>query len=198
MTRTSIRPRLLALATAAIGLAAFALLGPASPAQAHDQLLDVTVVASQSGEPNAVRLNFNDNVLKVGAEVQVTDPNGKQIAKGEPTTLNHDLTQALATPLVDGEYTGIWRVVSNDGHPVEGAFSFTVKNGVASDVTRLADTAAGTSANSTTSTPAPTPSENGKGGGSGIDWTRIVAIGGVAVIVVAIAVPLLRSKKKPE
>ena len=36
------------------------------------------------------------------------------------------LTATVAEPLVNNEYTVNWSIISSDGHPLEGTFSFTV------------------------------------------------------------------------
>lgn len=168
-----------------------ALFGAASPAQAHDQLLESKIVAAASGEPSAIRLSYSGNILGVGNEVQVTDAKGASVTKGEPTVLNRDLTQNLATPLADGKYTGLWHVVSSDGHAIEGAFEFTVANGVAGEVTAVSMPSGGS---------AQTPADEGDSGedASRMPTAQIVAIVGVIVIAGAAAFPLLRRKKNRE
>lgn len=133
---------LLATLVAAVLGVAFALFAsPASPAHAHDQLIDITIDAGDNGEASAVRLAYSDSVLKTGIDVIITAPDGSSAAKGLPTVERNEVTQQLSAPLADGTYSSAWRVVSSDGHPIEGAFAFDVKNGVAGDVKGTDDAA---------------------------------------------------------
>lgn len=122
---------------AAIGLATAALFGAATPAQAHDQLIDSVIEQSDSGEATALRLTYNNNVLDVGTEVLITDVNGTDVTKGAPKVSGRDVTTALDAPLSDGSYRAVWRVVSSDGHPIDGGFSFDITDGEASPLRTL-------------------------------------------------------------
>lgn len=197
MTTTTHAPRRTLGFTALLGslvVAAFALLGPASPAQAHDQLLDSQVVAGADGKPTAIRLSYSGNILGVGNEVRVTDSKGRSVAKGEPTALNRDLTQNLIVPLADGEYTGLWHVVSSDGHAIEGAFKFTVVNGAAGAIT--ATEIPGSGSGSTTAPAPDADSGSDSDAGSGMSPARILAIIGVLIVVGAVVVPFFKRKNR--
>ena len=171
---------------ATLGLASAALLQPASPAHAHDQLIDAAIEASSNGEASALRLTFSDNVLEVGTEIHVTDPDGGDATSAAPVFNGRDVTQALKTPLPDGSYMSAWRVVSSDGHPIEGAFSFDVAAGEASEVRPyVPESDAGDSAvagDADTS--------------EGATLALPLAIGGAALVAVAIAIPLFMRMRR--
>ena len=102
-------------------------LGLAAGAQAHDELIytdpvDGGVVASV---PATVVLTFAEPPLKVGAELIVTGPDGAAAAAGRPTVVGSTVRQAIRSGSPAGRYTVAWRVTSDDGHPVSGAFAFT-------------------------------------------------------------------------
>lgn len=124
-------------AVAALGLAVAALLAAAAPAQAHDQLIDSAIEQSDSGEATALRLSFNNNVLEMGTEMMVTDAAGGDATNGDPKVSGRDVTLPLNAPLPNGSYNAVWRVVSSDGHPIEGSFSFDVSDGKASELRGL-------------------------------------------------------------
>lgn len=134
MTTTRILPRALSARTAALAatsLAAFGLLaaplGTAAPAHAHDELIDQQIVLDEAdGSAEAVALTFSNDVLDVGTEIVVTGPEG-DATDGAPVTNGPDVTQALADDLALGDYQVAWRVVSSDGHPIDGTFEFTVQ-----------------------------------------------------------------------
>lgn len=142
-TTTSAAPsrfitRLSTLAAAAVlGITALVLAAPVAPAQAHEQLVGAKVETSATGEPTGLRLSFSDNVLEVGTEIIVTDESGASVVSGLPKFSGRDVTQPLETPLADGAYKSVWRVVSGDGHPIEGGFTFDITDGVAGEVLTL-------------------------------------------------------------
>src|SRR5439155_13408962 len=62
------------------------------------------------------------------AIVSVTDASGTQVTSGPPQSAP-GAPQTLVTPLrrvPEGWYLVFWRVISADGHPVRGAFTFAV------------------------------------------------------------------------
>lgn len=94
---------------------------------AHDELLSVDLVAAPSdGSPEAIRLSFNNSIIEAGIEIMVTGPNDLDATGGAPEISGPNVTQKLAANLPVGDYSSAWRVVSSDGHPIEGAFSFSI------------------------------------------------------------------------
>ena len=114
---------------AGIVIAAAALVLPAS-AWAHAALLQTAPVASRTinTAPTEVRMRFSEPVEPRFAIVSVTDASGRQVTDGDPAAAPGSL-QTLVTPLgrvPEGWYLVFWRVISADGHPVRGAFTFAV------------------------------------------------------------------------
>jgi copper transport protein len=115
-------------ALAGIVLAA-ALALPAS-AWAHAALLQTVPQASRTTNvpPTEVRLRYSEPVEPRFAIVSVTDAAGQQVTDGDPAAAPGS-PQTLVTPLrrvPEGWYLVFWRVISADGHPVRGAFTFAV------------------------------------------------------------------------
>ena len=52
---------------------------------------------------------------------------GTELAEIVPTVEGHVATATLTEPLPAGTHTVQWRVVSSDGHPIEGTFTLTVE-----------------------------------------------------------------------
>ena len=111
---------------AAVALAALA---PAS-AWAHAALLRTSPAASviANTAPARVLLTYSEAVEPRFAIVSVTDAAGRQVTAGPPSRSAAD-PDTLVAPLEhipSGWYLVYWRVISADGHPVRGAFTFAV------------------------------------------------------------------------
>ena len=121
----SARARLLTgLAAATVVLAL-----PAS-AWAHAALL--RTVPSASGTvntpPRRVELTYSEAVEPRFAIVSVTDQDAHRMTTGPPrrSAANPDTLVVPLKHLPEGWYLVYWRVISVDGHPVRGAFTFAV------------------------------------------------------------------------
>lgn len=137
------RNRALLAAAALFGIFAV-FLAAAPPALAHDELVsatpaDGTVLAEAPAE---IELVFSSELMDLGNQVIVADAAGTNVAESEPVLNRETLVQKLPE-LTDGEYQVSWRAVSGDGHPITGAFSFTVGDPAAADAGASPD-AAGT------------------------------------------------------
>ena len=103
----------------------------ASPAQAHDDLLgsfpesDSTVAVS----PDEITLSFSGELISdmQSAVIEVTSAGGENIATDAPIVSGTAITQHLAPDPPDGAFTVLWRVVSGDGHPISGEYTYTVE-----------------------------------------------------------------------
>lgn len=176
-----------ALFAALLGLAFAVFLSPTSPAQAHDQLIDVEITTTDSGEASALQLTFSDNVLEVGTEIHVTAPDGGDATNGLPSFSGRDVTQPFKTPLADGNYTSAWRVVSSDGHPIEGGFTFDIVDGGAGEIRPYTGEAEAEKEQ---------PAEGSEQGSEGAGLTLPLAIGAAAVVAVAVAIPMIIRMRK--
>jgi len=118
------RALLIVLAAAAASLAL-----PAA-AWAHAALLQTTPVASRvvNVPPKQVSLRYSEPVEPRFAIVSVTNAAGDRETAGPPrrSPADADTLVAPVKRLSEGWYLVYWRVISVDGHPVRGAFTFAV------------------------------------------------------------------------
>ncbi|MFF2627350.1 FixH family protein [Kitasatospora griseola] len=123
---------LLAVLVAALAL----VLGGATAASAH-ATLESTDPAQGSVVPTApaaVTLSFSEGVSLSADSVRVLDPRGAAVDDGRPEHVDGKAATArvsLRQGLGNGTYTVAWRAVSEDSHPIGGAFTFSI--GAASD-----------------------------------------------------------------
>lgn len=181
--------RLLAILTAPL-LALLVVLGAPGAALAHDHLVssDPADGAELDSSPSQITLTFSDEPLDVSPVITIADADGKTVWDEKPQIDGNDVIADLSdTPLPKGKATIRWRVVSADGHPIEGSLTMTVKNAPspsASETTAAASTDAAStdpaSTEATTSAPATDASQASEDTGLGA--------GALAAIIV---IPLL-------
>ncbi|MFC6352557.1 copper resistance protein CopC [Rothia nasimurium] len=127
--RASVVPPSL-IATAALATAS--LLGM-NPAAAHDELISTNPAngASLPEAPTSLKLTYSGEIMDLeGAnQVRVTNAAGESVTDGAPQIAGKTVTQDLATASAHDAYTVTWRVVSSDGHPIQGIFTYTVGQG---------------------------------------------------------------------
>ena len=111
-------------------IAALVLLTPA-PAFAHDTLLSSSPEDEQrlGSSPREIVLNFSGEVMDVSTAVVVLDSEAKAVDTTEPLVDGTDVSVEPLGELTDGGYAVRWRVVSGDGHPISGTFTFHVGEG---------------------------------------------------------------------
>ncbi|MER6087465.1 copper resistance CopC family protein [Streptomyces bluensis] len=110
--------------------AALAALAAAAPRAAAHTDLDTARPAADTTLaelPSHITLTFSDPMTEKYAKVAVTAPDGKSAATEEPAVSGNEVTLALDPTSPAGRYTVGYRVVSADGHPVSGSYSFTVE-----------------------------------------------------------------------
>ncbi|BBX54523.1 MULTISPECIES: copper resistance CopC family protein [Mycolicibacterium] len=105
------------------------LLSGVGVAAAHTSLVGSDPVngATVASPLTAVVLNFSEEINPAFADVAVTSADGRNWVSGSASVEGTRLTVALGPDrLTDGLYTVGYRVVSADGHPVSGSYSFTI------------------------------------------------------------------------
>ncbi|WP_301471539.1 copper resistance CopC family protein [Brachybacterium sp.] len=126
-----VRPAALLALAAALTLAVLAVLP--LPAHAHDTLIETDPSDGETLEtsPEAITLTYSADVLEVSPVVRIDDADGEPVSEVTPTVDGPTVTAELEEPLAAGTYTVQWRVVSSDGHPIEGSFTFDVEQDTA-------------------------------------------------------------------
>lgn len=196
-------------------LAAFAcalfLIFPASPALAHDSLKSSSPAKNaQVSSPKEIELEFTASVKF--PFVVLHDAAGKEIGLGEPRLDGPLVLADVPQPLPPGSYVLAWRVVSSDGHPIEGEIPFGVR-GSSSTATPSGEQTAPADGQSAAPTTAPTTGAPASGSATGAaDGTDASVVagqqpassagvpgwiwGGLAVLVVLGAFVLLRTTRR--
>lgn len=100
------------------------------PALAHAQLVDASPKANQtmSASPSEFRLFFSDELIDLGpASNWLKVENAQGVVVSTDSVLNGNQVSAKPTQaLKPGKYQLTWRVLSEDGHPIQGNYEFTV------------------------------------------------------------------------
>ena len=174
----------------------------ATPASAHNPPPVPTPAdgAVLDAVPAEVRLDYSAPILEVGSVLEVTGPDGTQVSDGASTVGEKEVVQAIvdAGP---GEYTLVWRVTSEDGHPVDGTSTFTVT--AAAPSTAPAETsAAPTSEAPTTDAPTseapttPAPSATAAPTPAPEDGSNLLVVGGAVAMVLAVVTAVILVVRK--
>lgn len=118
------------VALAATLLVAFLVLSAPLSASAHDTLVASSPTADSTVEtlPAEITLTFSEKLITGdgATELVVTDASGASVVNGPATVDGAIVTQPLVAGGAAGEYHVVWKIVSSDGHPTSGEFSFTV------------------------------------------------------------------------
>ncbi|MEU0561431.1 copper resistance protein CopC [Dactylosporangium sp. NPDC006015] len=103
------------------------LLGLAQPAHAHAHLTrsDPAEGAVLQTAPDRILFTFDEAVRGVPGGVQVFDAQGA-LVEARPAVKGTELEVGLPGRLGNGTTVITWRVVSEDGHPISGALTFSV------------------------------------------------------------------------
>ncbi|MGZ7087355.1 MAG: copper resistance CopC/CopD family protein [Ilumatobacteraceae bacterium] len=119
-----------------------AVLAPAQQVFAHAVLESTVPAASavlQTGPPDII-LKFDEAVDVSLADIELYDQTATLVPTGLPRPgADGSVVQASVPTLNNGVYVVVWRVPSDDGHVVNGVFSFQVGVQSGVDVGRLID-----------------------------------------------------------
>jgi copper transport protein len=126
------RRGMLRAVTIALSLAACAAVAHAATrVLLHASLLRSTPAANShlTKAPESIRLVFSEQIVPELSQIALVRPDGSSTqlrVSNDPHDV-HALVGSVAAPLTSGSYKVSWRVVSADGHPVGGSFSFTIE-----------------------------------------------------------------------
>jgi copper resistance protein C len=142
----------------AVGL--FAGIGLAGPAAAHNVLIasDPAEGAVLQQPPTVISLTFDQPVQDFQPVVTVLGADGQRYESGTPSVDSTVVTQSVTTLSAPGPYSIAYRVVSADGHPVQGEvrFELAAAPAPASSVASSPPTSSSASASTPPSTPGST------------------------------------------
>jgi copper resistance protein C len=112
---------------AAVALAALTVLVGSTPAWAHNELRasSPTSGARLAAPPTQVVLDFAERLDPKYTRISVVDAGKVSVVTDPPTVKGTRAVQPLAVRAT-GDYTVAFRVVSVDGHPVQGSVKFRV------------------------------------------------------------------------
>ena len=178
-------------------------LAVATPAQAHDELVSSYPQANSTitSSPAEITLSFSGELIAgmQSAAVEVIAPDGQNIATDAPSEDGTSITQHLAPNPPAGLFTVRWKVVSSDGHPISGEYTYTVAptDAVPSSPAATPSTAPQTPTPTATATEA--PADNGYGGetsGGGDTFAILAVVGGVVVLGGALVIVLMVGRER--
>ncbi|WP_432907006.1 copper resistance CopC family protein [Micromonospora matsumotoense] len=175
-----VRPAVVRLAAALLA-AGLALLVAATPAWAHNSLSSASPAreATLSRAPTEITLEFLARLDPAFTTIVLTDGTKRRVPTGDPVVYGTKSTVQVTDTLPNGTYTVAYRVVSADGHLVQGSYPFTVAD--------PADRAAPTVAPTTVSASPAAATAGDDGGGRG----TVLGVAGSAVVALAVAVGAL-------
>lgn len=200
----STRIRRLASSALVAALAAMTvLLAPASPAAAHNTLRAATPApeARLSAPPAHIILEFAQRLDPAFTTIVLSDASRRKVRTSEPTVAGATGTVTVDEPLAAGSYTVAYRIVSADGHPVQGSYSFTVDEPAAGAAPAASGVAApdapasgvATSGGAAPDAPASPAASSSRSEGRG-PWP--LAVGGLVVLAAAAGVFLSRRRRR--
>lgn len=133
-------------------LCVLALVFAAAPAGAHAELesSDPQDGATLVSAPGGITFVFGEDILSEGNAVTLTDVAADSRLELGPVEVDGD-TVSVRWPASSpaGEFRAAYRVVSADGHPIDGTITFTVQEAVGAEETAAAPSAAAASASPT-------------------------------------------------
>jgi len=111
------------VAVIATAVSAAVVLG--TPAAAHTELRSTTPAEGETVEQlTEVVLEFSSALLEIGAELSIVDAAGDSHVL-EPTFPSDDtVSAAVEGDIAAGDAELVWRVVAEDGHPIQGTVAF--------------------------------------------------------------------------
>ncbi|MEU7650469.1 copper resistance CopC family protein [Micromonospora taraxaci] len=156
-----------------------ALLVPAGPAWAHNSLRTATPVqqSTVTSAPTEIVLEFMSRLDPTFTTIVLTDAAKRKVVTGEPVVAGAKSTVQVTDTLPNGTYTVAYRVVSADGHPVQGSYPFTV-----ADPTSTAAPVVEAAVSTTPSAVAAVQPDEGRGAGVLVAGAAVIALVAVAAV----------------
>lgn len=125
-------------------VATLVVFGAPSTVSAHATLDGSSPVANAvlPSAPGEISLDFSEAIEERLASIRLFDGDEREITIERAKRLGGDPSVVVANlpPIAAGVYVVVWRVVSADGHPLRGSYSFEVGNTTVGDTTELVET----------------------------------------------------------
>jgi methionine-rich copper-binding protein CopC len=100
-------------------------------ANAHSSMIDQIPKGNSiiSELPARIELTFDEELLDLGSgnSVVMSGPDGVEITTGPTVLLSSKISRELIPSKIQGKYSVKYRIVSADGHVVEGKYQFELK-----------------------------------------------------------------------
>ena len=160
----------------------------ATPALGHTHLTETNPAdgATVTKAITELTLNFDGEVGE-GSFIELTSSSGEEIDVPTIEIDEMNMVATLAEPLANNTYTVDWSIISADGHPLQGSYTFTVDAPVKEEVTPepIEET--------TVEEEAPVQAEENQSESSNSTTLIIAAV--LAVVLLGSLVALLKRKK---
>lgn len=127
MTRSLPQVRRSGVLLALVALVAALVLGTAAPASAHALLVSTDPVEGSvlPESPERITFTFSEAVTSVPDGVQAYDAAGEPLGSAVEVS-GEEVGVVLDEEVAEGTVVVVWRVLSDDGHPVSGSLTFSV------------------------------------------------------------------------
>lgn len=170
---------------------------PTGVAAAHAALIssDPADGAALAASPSQITLVFSDPLDPALVTIAVTDGSGAVVESPDPTVDTTSVIQPLALPDA-GTFTVAYRVVSADGHLVEGSSTFTAPAPPAPRTSAPRQSADEPGSTSAAPTATPQAGNTSAGAETGSSWP-VLAVG-AAVLLVGAGTVALRHRRNTE
>ncbi|MBW3086541.1 hypothetical protein KEM60_02766 [Austwickia sp. TVS 96-490-7B] len=172
----------------------------APAALAHSQLVSSTPAndATVDTMPAAAELVFNEQINADFSQVIVAGPDGAPRSV-TPAVSGAKVTAPLPAGLGQGRIEVRYRIVSKDGHPVDGKIAFTVGKGGPAPSSNDGASPAGASSGSsgaTTGTADHSATSNAEPGKGGLVLSIVAVLGGCAALLIWFGVRMVRREQR--
>ncbi|WP_420119129.1 copper resistance CopC family protein [Micromonospora sp.] len=156
----------------------------ATPARAHNGLRSGSPArdATLTRAPTEITLEFMARLDPTLTTIVLTDGTKRRVPTGDPVVSGATGSVRVTGPLPNGTYTVAYRVVSADGHPVQGSYPFTVAD------------PAGPAAAPSPDPPGPSAAAVAPGRGGG--RATVVGVTGSVVVAQLAAAAVLRRRRR--
>lgn len=100
---------------------------------------------------STLSLTFNTTIEDTST-FKITKESGQEISVAEQIVREREMIGNLISPLEDGTYIVTWKIIGEDGHPIENSYSFSVVTST-DTVSELSEPPVVTDMNNSTSSP---------------------------------------------